>query len=211
MMPVHVEEGSELWRAVEAAKDAQAGKWIFNEDGKPDGAVLLVPHCDSLWKAVLAKCEELVPRGAGSSRSTGLYAPDGKSCSAVLERYNHDGTGTVWHVQAYDYIGQGMRFGDISVQVHGPWTDNHDAEWERRLKRDDMSKVVIAGHCWFTIGPGGSGGFGGHRFRFTPLNESDCVVTSNDMWFGGVIPPSWRGRIPDTHEMAEGFYPGPVE
>src|ERR1700740_3497419 len=102
MMPVYTEEGSELWRAVEAAKDAQVGKWALNQDGKPAGAVLLVPHCDSLWKAVLAKCEELVPRGAGSSRSVGMYGADGQSCSAVLERFNCNGTGTVWHVQAYD-------------------------------------------------------------------------------------------------------------
>jgi hypothetical protein len=114
-------------------------------------------------------------------------------------------------VQAYDYTGQRVRQGDIVVQVHGPWADNHDAEWERRLQKDDMSKVVIAGHCWFTIGPGGCGGFGGHQFRFRGLGPFDLDVESRDMWFGGVIPPAWRERIPDTHEMLEGFYPGPVE
>lgn len=210
MMPVYCTEGDDLWKLVQEAKDAQAGKWVLGCEGRPPGVLLAVAQGEPLWAAVQAKCEELCPMSSphGSSRSTAMYHADGRACSALVERYNFDGTSTVWHVEAHDTSARGRT--DVTVRVHGPWMDNNDAEWERRLA-GDRSRVVIARHCWFTVGPGGRGGFGGHRFRFTPLSESGREVVSNDMWFGGVIPPAWRERIPDTHEMAEGFLPGPVE
>lgn len=213
MMAVPVEKDGELWRAVEAAGNAQAGKWIFNEDGKPDGSVLLVARSASLWKAVLAKCDELVPPNVAGGRSAGMYHADGRGCSAIVRRCNNDGTATVWHVEAYDQTDTLVR--GITVHVHGPWADNNDAEWEKRIASlaSGRENVVIENHCWFTVGdPGmkGERGFGGYRFEFQPLDGGPLLVSTN-MWFGGVIPPAFRERIPDTHTMLAGFYPGPVE
>ena len=210
-MEIRCTKGDVTWQAFEAFKEGQAGKFLFDREPLPPGIILGIENGERMWQAVLARCEELAPMGGpdGSSRSTAMFHGDGRGCSAVVKLYHRNGTNSVWHVEAHDM--SGMRGPDVKVTVHGPWLDNQDAEWERRMAKDDKSKVVIAGHCWFTIGPGGSGGFGGHEFRFKALDGSGDEVVSRDMWFGGVIPPAWRGRIPDTHEMLEGFYPGPVE
>jgi hypothetical protein len=204
MRAVSCKVGDELWQTVETAANVQRGSFL--DPPEHPAGVLAVANMEPLWQAVLTKCNELLPKNMGTSRSTGMYHADGRACSAIATCFNHDGTATVWHVEAYDTSARGRL--DITVTVHGPWTDNSDAEWERRLK-EDMSRVLIVDHCWYTIGKGGTGGFGGHRFRFRRLDGGPEVV-SNDMWFGGVIPPAWRERIPDTAEMLEGFHPGPI-
>jgi hypothetical protein len=209
-MPVRCEEGGSLWQLVEAAKDDQPAA---SDEAPPAAGILAVAQYGPLYDAVWAKCQELVPGNTGSSIQSGLYRADGRGCSGIVERFNNDGTGTVWHVGAYAHIdGRRPR---ISVQVHGPWTDNSDDLWEKNIA--DLAKgrdnVVIENHCWFTVGDEGASGmrgFGGHRFEFRPLDGGLLLVSTN-MWFGGAIPPVFRDRIPDTHKMLKGFYPGPVE
>lgn len=212
MMPVRCEKGGDLWRLVEAAKDDQAGQLAASDEDWPAAGILAVAQYGPLYDAAWAKCKELVPGNTGSSIQSGLYRADGRGCSGIVERFNNDGTGTVWHVEAYDHsnIGRG-----ITVQVHGPWSDNRDAEWEKRIAAlaAGRENVVIENHCWFTVGDEnakGMRGFGGHRFEFRPLDGGLLLVSTN-MWFGGAIPPVFRDRIPDTHKMIRGFYPGPVE
>ena len=212
-MKLRCTTGSEAWRTIAGAAETQrAAAWQYEPGAdQPPALILGVARAEALWAEVLAKCDELVPSGdsRGSSRSRAAYEEDGKGCIATLTRHNHDGTATVWSVQAHEVPGR-----SVTVSVHGPWTDSHDAEWERRA-RSDRSRVVIAGHCWFSLAgsgpPRGMRGFGGRKFRFTSVGRPGEEVTHDDVWFGGVIPPAWRDRLPDTHVMAEGMYPGPVE
>jgi hypothetical protein len=206
-MAVRCEKDGELWKVVEKAKDEGVGA---GRDQLPAAGILAVAQYGPLQDAVWAKCRELAPPNVGSCITSGMYHADGRGCSAIVQRFNRDGTGTVWQVTAYDRTT--WRADGISVTVHGPWQDNDDAEWERRLA-GDRSRVLIVRHCWFTIGRGGKSrdcsGFGGAKFRFRML-DGGKEIESRDMWFGGVIPPAWRERIPDTAEMLEGFFPGPI-
>jgi len=199
---------SEIWRAVQQAREDTAGDRtaaIVGGRPLPPAGIITVAEAEKLWQAVLATCEQLVPGQSGCMRTAGAYGADGRSCSAFLSRSNEDGTSTSWFVIAH-HSPQNRPAARWSVQVHGPATDSHDAEWQRRLD-GDRSRSLVCDHRWYTIGPGSSGGFGGARFRFRDLATGQ-VTESCDMWHGGVIPPAWRERIPDTHEMLEGFHPG---
>jgi hypothetical protein len=213
MMMVRVDQGGELWKVVEAAKDAEFRAGRQRDVAPPQAGILAIAQYGPLHDAVQAKCAELAPPNVASSMKWGMYHSDGQGCSAIVRRYNNDGTGTVWHVEAYDNAN--MRPPRITVRVHGPWADSDDTEWEKRIASlaKGRGSVVIENHCWFTIGDAsarGMRGFGGHRFEFQPL-DGGAVLVSTNMWFGGVIPPAFRERIPDTHKMIKGFYPGPVE
>jgi hypothetical protein len=218
-MYVHVERDGELWKAVEAENERRlrSADWLAGPDAIPPATILAVPRAGDLSRAINKELDRLLAQcaGHGHSRSQLSFRADGRGCSAVVTRWNHDGSVSMWQVEAYDPRPPSMPEAEIQVKVSGPWAGSNDAEWERRLV-SDRSKVVIARHCWFTIGredaagSRDSRGFAGHRFRFAPLDGSAEVVSTN-VWFGGPVPPSWRERIPDTHTMEEGFLPGPVE
>jgi len=198
---------SEIWSAVRKAGEAATGDRIaaiLNDRPLPPAGIITVAEAEKLWQAVLAECERLVPGQGACMRTAGAYGVDGRSCSAFLSRTNEDGTSTSWFIIVHHNPGN-RPAARWHVQVHGPATDSHDEEWQRRLD-GDRSRSLVCGHHWYTIGPGSSGGFGGHRFRFRNLATGE-VTESRDMWHGGVIPPAWRERIPDTHEMLEGFHP----
>lgn len=203
MMAVRCEQGSDLWKAVETANDAKIRRGLSRaEEGSPAAAVLAVEQYGPLWDAVLAKCEELTPRGTPGGRTTALYHADGRGCTAIVNRVNADGSDTVWQVTAY--YQSSLRV-PLSVTVHGPWTDNHDTAWQARLD-GERSGTLVVDHQWYSIGNGNGGGFGGRKFRFRRL-DTGAIVESCDMWFAGVIPPIWRDRLPDTAVMLEGSHP----
>jgi hypothetical protein len=201
MMAVRCDKDSELWQAVEAARHADKS-WLPGAPPPPPAGVLAVEQYGLLRDAVLAKCEELTPRGTPAGRTTGLYHADGDGCTAIVNRPNEDGTDTVWQVTAYYHSSCRV---PLSVQVHGHWTDNHDQSWQARLDGDRSGSLVVD-HRWYTIGKGNGGGFGGRLFRFRLLDTWQ-EIESRDMGFCGVIPPAWRDRLPDTAVMLEGFHP----
>jgi hypothetical protein len=212
-MIVRCDEGSDLWKAVQAAKDAEP-----RSHGGGTGlsaGVLAVAQARALEEAVQAECDKLVPMDGtvAGSVTLGLFRADGRGCSAIVHRWHPNGSASVWHVQAYAQPGLPASQ-CISVRVSGPWTDNDDARWEKHIAELAKGRegVVIENHCWFSVGDEaakGMRGFGGYRFEFQPLDGGPVLVSTN-MWFGGAIPPAFRDRIPDTHKMLKGFYPGPV-
>ena len=191
---------SDVWRAVEEARPARFRAVLAGTQVPPAG-IITVQHAERLWQAGQAKCDELAPVGQG--RETGYYSSDGKSCSTLVHRGNPDGTDTVWWVEAH-VLGSHPEE-PVEVRVRGPYTDSHDGHWERLLRENP--RHVVAQHGWYGFGSGSSGGFGGRVFRFRDL-ATDEVITWNDMWFAGRIPPAWHERIPDTHEMIQGSPPG---
>lgn len=129
-MEVRCTRGDETWQAFEAAKNAQASRFLFTEPSDlPPGVILGAANGERMWQAVYAKFRELVPQGCGdgSSGSTAMYHADGRGCSMIVKRYRRNGTCSVWHVEAYDMSGPATR-PDITVKVDGPWLDNDDAE-----------------------------------------------------------------------------------
>jgi hypothetical protein len=209
-MTIQTTADSDVWRYVQEAGEASAGARIaaiVSGRPLPPASIICVEHAGLLWQAILAQCEKLVPGGRASMRTAGAYGTDGKSCSAFMSRSNEDGSSTAWFIQAY-YDPARRREYRLSITVTGPVTDNHDREWERRIA--DSAPHVVCDHGWYTFGSGSSGrlsgGFGGRLFRWRDL-ATGAVTESRDMWFGGVVPPAWRERIPDTHEMLAGSPP----
>lgn len=194
---------SPVWAAVQLARteafSARIGRGL-DAPGPPAG-IIAVEHAAALWQAVLAKCNELAPQAQG--HSAGAYGSDGRSCSVLVTRGFQEGYDLAWFVTAHAPPEHNRRRG-ITVQVQGPMTDNHDAHWERLLREDHDH--VVCNHRWYSFGSGGNGGFGGQVFRWRSLADGQ-VRTWADMWSAGTIPPAWRERIPDTHEMLEGFEP----
>jgi hypothetical protein len=203
---------SELWQLIAAKRDQLSSEGfirIISDQPAPGAGIIMVPQAEALWRAVLAKCEELAAGTAhGGSRSAQSYGSDGRSCEATLSRAHPDGTDTVWRIQAYDTRAAHLMrdMPEIAVTVHGPYLDNHDRHWERLLRKAVPGDHVVCGHGWYSFGSGSGGGFGGQQFRWRDLATGE-ERSSRGMWFAGVIPPAWRERIPDTHEMLEGFPP----
>jgi hypothetical protein len=205
-MNIRTTADSDVWRYVQEAGEASFRARIasvVSDQPLPPASIISVEHAGLLWQAILAQCEKLVPGGRASMRTVGAYGTDGQSCSAFMSRSNEDGSSTAWFIQAY-YDPARRREYRLSITVTGPMTDNHDREWERRIA--DSAPHVVCDHGWYAFGPGSSGGFGGQLFRWKDL-VTGKMTESRDMWFGGIVPPAWRERIPDTHKMLAGFPP----
>lgn len=194
--------GDPAWKAVDEARESKGSAGRFSDmlrDAPLPAAIIQVEKFAELWDAVEDKCRELVPGPYGGSRSAGEFDSTGNGCSVVLSREQEDGTSRVWHVRSFA-LG-----GTVSTRVKGPWTDNHDAHWEKLLA--DGGDYVVAGHrVYFFSTADDPKGFGGRAFTFRMLG-SGTVRTHDSMWFAGVVPPAWRERIPDTAEMVRGFPP----
>jgi hypothetical protein len=204
-MAIATSTDSDVWRYVQQAGEASSRAriaGILNGQPLPPASIICVEHAELLWQAVLDQCEKLAKAG-GFMRTAGAYGADGKSCSAFMSKSDEDGSSTAWFIQAC-YDPARRKEHRLSVTVTGPMTDNHDREWERRLS--DPAAHVVCGHGWYAFGTGSGGGFGGQLFRWRDL-ATGAITESHDMWYGGTVPPAWRERIPDTHEMLAGFPP----
>ncbi len=197
---------SEVWKFVEEAREAgvrERGQRLSSGEPEPPAGLIAVEHAGELWRLVMAKAKELAPVNQG--HTAGAYGSDGRSASVLVTQENQDGTQTVWHVES--------RFNSWSVPAHrwtvsvqGPFVDNRDDHWERLLAKSGPHAVVD--HQWYAWSSRHSGqGFGGRVFRFRDLATSEEIEVRGP-GHAGTIPPSWRERIPDTHEMVQGMAPG---
>lgn len=112
--------------------------------------------------------------------------------------------------------------GEVYLTEEKAWSDNDDF-WQPRLEMYDPAVHLIIDHQWYKVGkeerdregrlkPGG--GFAGRLFRYRMLDTGGVqrpgpsgpggkllpgpIKESRNLWFGGVIPPSWRDRLPDN-------------
>lgn len=139
-MIFHCEKDSSAWQAVQAARDESFRVGGFLSASQPDPGILAIERAGALHEAVNAAADKLP--GRAGNRTMTLYGADGRSCSLVASHQYEDGHSDVWHVQAYDQ-GQ-LRRGEITVRVHGPWTDNHDQHWARVLREFDPATQLVA-------------------------------------------------------------------
>lgn len=211
-MIFHCEKDSPAWQALQAARDESFRAGGYLSASQPDPGILAIERATALHEAVNAAADKL-PGKAGNRTAT-LYGADGRHCSLVVSHQYEDGHSDVWHVEAYDQ-GQ-LRPGEVTVRVHGPWTDNHDQHWARVLREFDPARELVADGRFYSVGdenaPRGARGFGGRKFTFRRLADGS-VVESTNMWSGGTIPPAWRDRLPDTAVMLQGqhaVYMGPA-
>jgi hypothetical protein len=158
---------------------------------------------DILWQAILARVEELVgnmPHG----RSQGYYAAFGSRghCRCITTVHNDDGTITVYDLEATrnsEYPAD-KPWGKVAITVR-TYRDDNDDFWQKRFAEyDDLSVVVNHEHYRIVPdkpgGPDHCRGFGGREF--TIAFADGRTVTTRNLWHQGVIPPSWRDRLPDN-------------
>jgi hypothetical protein len=158
-----------------------------------------------MWKAVLAKVEELTDAAkadgtyAGSGRSVAMLRSDGLGLMTVFRIYLSDGSTAVHLVSASSL---GPRHG-IAVDVSTSYSQD-ESRWEKTIADGDLPAVVIDNHT-YTIHPdlprGRSvgAGYGGRLFRIRFLDGR--IVETRNLWSGATIPPKFRTQIPDTAEF----------
>lgn len=196
---------SDAWKAVEAATetDRRCGGFVM-DDSKP-AVIITSERYEEMWHAILAKCEELQrqPGLKPSMRSTGSTSGDGRHMSAICKLDHGDGTDFVYHVEAHVLPHQAA----IKVSVDGPWLDSHDGFWTEQAA--DRRGAVVIGHTHYRIRPDNTpgkseyAGYGGRMHRIRWLATGETFETRN-LWYQGVIPPSWRDRLPDDAEFVKG-------
>lgn len=154
-----------------------------------------VPKADpELWAAVLAKVAEIDAEHTEEEsefRGTALVAPHG-AVSAIRKRSRGDGTSSVYFVTASRSFRK-----EVDVRVER-WVDDHAGFWEMQLA--DRSNAVVIDHTHYRVGSGNGDGYGGRTFTLRDL-ATGAETTTNDLWYQGVIPPTFRDRLPATHEF----------
>lgn len=157
---------------------------------------------DLLWKAILAKVEEIKAETPhkGYSRKQAYVCADGHSVATTADLSHDDGTHTVFWIEAR---AKQFRAGEFDITVARSF---HSAEWfwDDLLAKDRSKAVVVEGRHYY-IGDGNrsreSSGFSGRTFviRFHDGRE----VMTRDLWYQGVIPPVFRDRMPDNAVFAD--------
>ncbi len=199
---MNIRFSTETWQSVTAELEKHRDGGLLLDDSKP-AAIITSERYEELWHAVLAKCGELEKQhlapGRGTRRTAGMTGPDGEGMSAILGLGQGDGTDLVFHVEAHI-----APRGTIEIRYDGPWLDCHDQFWSEQAS--DRSNAVVVNHEHYRITPDLSpsmsdcAGFAGALFRIRML-DSGKVIESRNLWRQGVIPPSWRDRLPDNAEF----------
>jgi hypothetical protein len=157
---------------------------------------------ERLWKAAIEHSDEIIKAEApyrSANRSIGFVSCNGLSVALTLDLGLIDGTSKVFHISATEGAGPWHTPGKPQLKVNR-WFHNDEDHWEQQITEAGDPAVVIVGHTWYRIGkdvgPLERRGFAGRRFqiRFHDGRE----VATNDLWFGGPIPPVFRDRLPDN-------------
>ncbi len=205
-MNIRCSTSDEVWQTVTAALEKQrwgGGFSLADDAGKPAAIITSERHHD-LWQAVMARCDELKQQhkpNHGHSQSSALADWDGRGVSGILGVGQGDGTDLVYRIHARTT----GRPESISVGHDGPWLDSHDAFWAQQLA--DRSTAVVINHEHYRVRPdsgrpGPGDGFDGQMFRIRWLADGSVTETRN-LWHQGIIPPSWRDRLPDNAEFVK--------
>ncbi|GGX26811.1 hypothetical protein [Streptomyces chryseus] len=167
---------------------------------------------NALWQGVLSVVDSLKVTEPGhfSSRDAAHYSDDETSVLCEMKMGQDDGTSTIYRIT-------------VSVEATEDsaddfWTGHspHPHIYSLPADADESRRVVVDGKH-YTIGPGGSGGFGGRRWDIEFFDGRK--VTTHDLWSQGTIPPKHRERYPDNARFApreprerfKGFGPIDVE
>ena len=191
----------DLWQAVLAGHEAKLREGGFSLGDSKPAAIITCERYHELWQAILGKCSELekLPGARPDMRSAGLVDHDGRGMSAIQKVGHDDGSRSVYRVQARE-----NPRGGISVSHDGPWLDSHDQFWTEQLA--DRTGAVIIGNTHYRIMPDlptssrDHAGMAGRLYRIRMLATGEVIETRN-LWHQGVIPPSWRDRLPDDAEF----------
>ncbi len=198
----------ELWLAVTAGHEAQLRAGGFSLGDSKPAAIITSERYHDLWQAVMAKCGELEQQhkpNRGTSRSAAMIDSDGRGISATIGVGQDDGTDVVYFIRA-----RTTPRGGISVGHDGPWLDSHDRFWNEQAS--DRSNAVVIGHTHYRIKPdlassrADCAGYGGQFHRIRMLADGKVIETRN-LWYQGVVPPSWRDRLPDDAEFVTAATP----
>lgn len=154
-----------------------------------------IPKPDpELWAAVLAKVAEIDAEHRDEQsefRSTAMVTPH-RSVSCIRKLSRGDGTSSVYFVTAHRTFRK-----EIDVKVER-YVDDHANFWEMQLA--DRANAVVVDHTHYRVGSGKGDGYGGRTFVLREL-ATGAETTTNDLWYQGVIPPTFRDRLPATHEF----------
>jgi hypothetical protein len=174
---------------------------------EPTKTTIEVPELDEAWQRVLAKCDEIKatrhPTTYGFSRDVAQVTTDGGAVSTVMSVGLQDGTSAVYVITAYTSKRPWMRGRTQEIRVK-QYIDEHAEYWESQIANEPDRRVVI-GNTHYRLGKNGSrrgpyNGFGGRRFDIEFFDGR--VVTTYDLWHQGVVPPSFRDRLPDNARWA---------
>lgn len=145
-----------------------------------------------LWKAILAKCEEIqhAKPHTGSSRGIVYYgSKDRAICILGLSLPN--GTKETNILEASRWRGE------ITVSVQSS-ISNNDSFWKEKVKF--KRQLVIVNHVCYSIGSENSSssfrGFSGRKFN-VEFTDGRVVETTN-LWYIGTIPPYYRRQLKDN-------------
>jgi hypothetical protein len=160
---------------------------------------------EALWKAVLAKVDEI---GKGMNRSQAFYGADGWTCMAIAEKQQDDGTWLVYEITAR---GSKTSTVPITVSVAESVRVGHRF-WEPIASNPDRLERVVVGDRCYTVRPDGPNpdrhnGFGGRLYVIEWLDESgeptgETTETRN-LWSRGVVPPQYRDRLAPNARFAD--------
>lgn len=81
----------------------------------------------------------------------------------------------------------------------------HCLLWQDRSNENEPKRLIIEGEVYSDGGnqPRGSSnqlGFGGRVFK---IERDGLVWSTNNLWYGGVVPEEWRERLPDNAKFVK--------
>lgn len=176
---------------------------------------------DPLWKAILAKIDELEKEGYRlSSRSLGWsHQFNENHPQQMMTVYKAYAPGDTEHCVRQVFVIEAsepstyMRNQSIHVTVDGPYEDSSNQFWKNTLK-DDKGRVFLVTEDWHhyvvepdSRSPGPGDGFDGRlftveytgnpeflrqkRIKFEE-NDDKIIIFGRNVWSQGTIPPKHR-------------------
>lgn len=163
---------------------------------------------------------------SGSSR-TAFYWSDHSGVSMLKLNLLDGRTKMFWlegRFGQYDWRRRRLEDRSIIVTADVSYSENEEF-WQPRVEKYRLNpdRYLIVNHKWYSIGTedpsaraGGGGGFGGREIRFQRVAGGKAaapvltpVEVTHNLWFGGVIPPSFRDLLLDNAVFLDEF-DGPV-
>lgn len=160
---------------------------------------------DMLWSEILREVDRIKKiehrDSCGSVRSEAMAHSNGKTLSAILDLTLPDGSHVVYHIQATR-----KTLGQVGPEVSISYKKYyHNAEdfWDEQLR--DRSNAIVINHTHYRIGEENSSlrsGFGGRKYKIE--FKDGRTVTTNNLWYQGVIPPALWNKFPDNAHFVDG-------
>lgn len=145
----------------------------------------------AMWDGVLSVVDSLKDSQPGhfSSRDAANCNSDETSVTCDMKMGQDDGTSTVYRITVT------VEATEDSADDFWTQHSSHPHIWSQPADCAPGRRVVVDGEH-YTLGPGGSGGFGGRRWDIEFFDGRR--VTTHDLWSQGTIPPKHRERYPNN-------------